>query len=126
MSNPASPLDVEARWRSLTDPEYIVVDTRLNDAWRKLRRLVPDLEARMVDDEDLAAEAVQVVADSVIRLLENPQGRTKGSKTVDDRTESWEIPEDFVRREIYFTQSELDGLSAAPVETRRAFSVMPS
>lgn len=126
MTNPASPDDVVARWRPLTDAEYTVAQTRLSDAWRKLRRLVPDLESRMVGDDDLTAEAVQVLADAVIRLLKNPEGYTKGSVTIDDRSRTWELNGDFARSEIHFTQAELDGLTAAPTATRRAFSIMPS
>lgn len=126
MPNPATTDDVETRWRSLTDAEFPIVETRLGDAWRKLKRLVPDLETRMATDADLEDEAAQVLADAVIRLLENPRGHVKGSVTLDDRTRSWEVDPDWARGEIYFTQSELDGLTAAPIATRRAFSVMPS
>jgi hypothetical protein len=127
MSNPAGIDDVESRWRPLTADENIKVSTRLDDAWRKLRRILPDLDARLSLDSDLAAEAAQVIADATIRLLENPRGHTKGSVTLDDRTRSWETNSAWSKGEIYFTTEELDGLRAVPTGGGpRAFSVMPS
>lgn len=125
MSNPASSDDVEARWRPLSDDLRSLVSIRLDDAWRKLRRLVPDIETRMESDQDLTDEAVQVVADSVIRLLENPQGAFRGSVTLDDRTKSWEIRDSLAKGELFFTDAELDGLRATPVVTRSIFSIIP-
>lgn len=135
MTNPAMFGDIESRWRPLTPAEQTIAETRLEDAWRKLKRDVrklnpdaPDLESRFAIEEDLEAEAVKVLADSVARLLRNADTARKGSVTLDDRSRSWEYDEDYSSSQLYFTDDELAGL--APVtggrDRPRAFSVMPS
>lgn len=127
MSNPASPGDVEARWRPLTDAESPIVQTRLDDAWRKLKRLVPDLETRMDSDADLTDEATQVLADAVIRLLENPRGHIKGGVAVDDASATWELADSYARDDLFFTDADLDSLRGEVTDdSPRAFSLMPS
>lgn len=127
MANPATTDDVESRWRPLLDSEYAVVTTRLDDAWRKLRRLVPDLEDRMIGDVDLSDEAVQVLADAVIRLMENPRGHIKGSIAVDDASTTWELADAYARDDLFFTDAELDSLRGEVTDdSPRAFSLMPS
>lgn len=128
MPNPATTADIEARWRSLTDAETIVAQTRLDDAWRKLKRDIPDLESRMADDEDLTADVVRVLADAVIRVLQSNahDGQRKGSVSVDDGSVAgWELDQS-VRAGLYFTDDEYADLSATGRRKRaRALSVMP-
>lgn len=128
MPNPATTADIEARWRSLTDAETTIATTRLEDAWRKLKKDIPSLEARMVDDDDLTADVVRVLSDAVIRLLQaNERGGLKrGTVQVDDGSTTWEA-DDYARAALYFTESELGDLSPTGKTGRaRAFSVMPS
>ena len=129
MTSPATTADIVSRWRPLTVQESTIADTRLEDAWRKLKRDVPgDLESRMVGNDDLTADTIRVLADAVIRVLEalERKGLRKGSVGVDDGTASWELDAS-VRRELYFTVEELADLSETgkrkPV---RVFSVQPS
>lgn len=128
MANPASTADIESRWRSLTAAELPVAETRLEDAWRKLRRDVAGIEARFLAEDDLEADAVQVLADAVIRVLQANErnGLRRGSVTIDDRSRSWEVDES-VRADLYFTEAELASLIPASGESKpRAYSVMPS
>lgn len=128
MSNPASTDDVEARWRPLSDAERLVAETRLDDAWRKLKNDVPDLESRMVDNDDLTADAIRVLADAVIRVLQSAarNGLRKGAIGVDDGSSSWELDAS-VRTTLYFTDEELADLSSTGRRKRaRAFSVQPT
>lgn len=128
MPNPATTADIEARWRSLTDAETTIATTRLEDAWRKLKKDIPTLEARMVDDEDLTADVVRVLSDAVIRLLQSNErgGLKRGTVAVDDGSTTWEA-DDYARSALYFTESELGDLSPTGKTGRaRAFSVMPS
>lgn len=74
--------DVEARWRPLNDSQTTVASTRIEDAERRLRGKIADLETRAADDADFRATVVQVVADAVIRVLKNPN--SKSSEQVDD------------------------------------------
>jgi hypothetical protein len=128
MANPATTDDIESRWRSLTDLEQTIAETRLDDAWRKLKRDVPDLEARMVGDTDLTADVVRVLADAVIRLLRSAQtdGMKRRTVAVDDGSATYERDTDYDRASLYFTESELGDLSASTGAGRaRAYSVMP-
>lgn len=130
MTNPATTGDIESRWRPLTPSETIVADTRLEDAWRKLRRDIPDLEARIDADAsgDLTAETVRVLADAVIRVLlaAARNGLRKGSVGVDDGTASWELDAS-VQASLYFTDDEIADLSVTGRRRSvRAYSVQPS
>ncbi len=127
MPNPASAEDVSARWRSLSQTEQAVASTRLNDAWRKLKKDVPDLEARMVGDDDLTADVVRVLADAVIRMLQSAErgGLRKGTVGVDDATTSWELDRS-IRADLYFTDDEIADLSPSGRRRARAFSVQPA
>lgn len=128
MPNPATTADIEARWRPLTAPEALIASTRLDDAWRKLKNDVPDLETRMVGNDDLTADVVRVLADAVIRLLQSlaRNGLRKGAVDVDDGSTSWELDAS-IQSGLYFTDEELADLS--PTGRRRgarAYSVQPS
>lgn len=130
MPNPAATSDVESRWRPLSAPETVIAETRLDDAWRKLRRDVPDLEIRIAADTtgDLMAETVRVLADSVIRVLlaVARNGLRKGAVGIDDGTSSWELDAS-VQSSLYFTDDEIADLSSSGRRRRaRAFSVQPS
>ncbi len=128
MANPATTADIVSRWRPLTTAETTVATTRLEDAWRKLKKDIPDLESRMVGNADLTADTVRVLADSVIRVLQSLErgGLRKGSVGVDDASRSWEL-DDSVRAALYFTDEEIADLSTTGRRKRaRAFSVQPS
>lgn len=128
MANPATTADIVARWRPLATEETNVATTRLDDAWRKLKKDIPGLEARMDGDADLTADVVRVLADSVIRLLQSAErgGLKRGTTAVDDGSTTWEA-DDYARSALYFTESELGDLSPTGKTGRaRAFSVMPS
>jgi len=127
MANPANTAAITSRWRPLTASEDIVAVTRLEDAWRKIKRDIPDLEGRMVGDADLKADTIRVLADSVIRVLQSLErgGLRKGSIGLDDASRSWEL-DDSVRSSLYFTDEEIADLSTTGRRKRaRAFSVQP-
>lgn len=128
MANPAATADIESRWRPLTTAEEIVAATRLDDAWRKLKKDVPDLETRMVGNDDLTNDTIRVLADSVIRVLQSLErkGLRKGSVGIDDGSTSWELDAS-IQAGLYFTDEELADLSSTGRRKRvRAFSVQPS
>lgn len=130
MANPATPADIEARWRPLTPAETTVATTRLDDAWRMLKRLVTDIETRMAGNDDLTADVVQVLSDAVIRILQfaaaSTTGQRKGAVSVDDGSRSWEL-DAAIQGGLYFTDAELESVTS-PGETfrGRAYSVIPS
>ncbi|QTR37007.1 hypothetical protein J8670_12990 [Mycobacterium tuberculosis] len=74
----ATATDVENRWvRELSEEETRLVNTRLADAERMIRRRIKDLDDK-IDAGDIDPEDVkQVEADMVLRLLRNPEGFTQ-------------------------------------------------
>lgn len=128
MANPATIGDIESRWRPLTTAESIVATTRLDDAWRKLKKDIPDLETRMSGDVDLTADTTRVLSDAVIRVMQSAarNGLRKGAVGVDDGSSSWELDAS-IQTGLYFTDDELADLSSTGRRHRaRAFSVQPS
>jgi hypothetical protein len=67
--------DVAVRWaRDLTVEETALVEVRLEDVERMIRRRIPDLDVKVdigvIDVYDL----IQVESDCVLRLARNPEG----------------------------------------------------
>ncbi|MGJ6125979.1 Gp19/Gp15/Gp42 family protein [Mycolicibacterium sp. Y3] len=101
----ATPADVQARLgRELTPEETALVDVRLADVERRIRRRIPDLDARVAANDLDADDVIQVEADSVLRLARNPEGyysesdgnyaytfdRSAASGRLEVTTEDWE------------------------------------
>jgi hypothetical protein len=69
--------DVTARWGK--DPATLdtalttLINTRLGDAERMLKRRIPDLDTQ-AEDEDYLAEVIRVESEAVLRLARNPDG----------------------------------------------------
>lgn len=71
----ATSSDVAIRWaRTPSEEESALIEVRLNDVERMIRRRVPTLDdlvtAGTVDPDDV----VQVESDAVLRLVRNPDG----------------------------------------------------
>lgn len=127
MVSPAQSADIEARWRPLTADETVVAETRLDDAWRLLRRLVPDIESRL-GDADVQDNVIQALAETVIRVLRNPDGIRRGTVSIDDASRSFEYGAGSTSADaLYFTDDQIAALSVSGEDLRgpRAFSVMP-
>lgn len=82
MPNPATVVDIEARWRPLTDQQKTNAYAYLDDAWALLLGRRPTLEADLFDGAVSDANAVRVVSAMVLRVLRNPEG--KQSEQIDD------------------------------------------
>lgn len=73
----ASSSDVQDRLgRTLTDDETVQVEALLNDVEVLIKTKVPDLEDLVTDGEIDQALVVMIEANSVIRLIRNPNGYT--------------------------------------------------
>ena len=71
----ADAADVTARWaRDATPEEITLIEVRLEDVERKIKRTIPDLDAQVTDTTIAEADVVQVEADAVLRLARNPEG----------------------------------------------------
>lgn len=125
MPNPATTADVTARWRPLSGQETVNAETFLADAWVMLKRRMAvegvDIEAQIALDADLSADVVRVLATAVLRVMKNPDGKSRES--IDDY--SWSRDEATAAGLLYFTDDELDGLIPGSGESGRAFMVDP-
>ena len=125
MANPATNADITARWRPLSTQEATNADTFLADAWVMLKRRMAvegvDIEAEMATDADLKADVVRVLAPAVLRVMKNPDGKSR--EAIDDY--SWSRDEAVSAGLLYFTDDELDGLIPGAGEKGRAFMIDP-
>ena len=120
MANPAIVADLTNRWRPLSAQETINGQTFLDDAWRMLKRRLPDLEADILADAtgELEPEVVRVIATAVLRVMKNPDG--KRQESIDDY--SWLRDNAVSAGLLYFTDDEVDDLIPSGSATRGAFS----
>lgn len=73
----ASASDVEARLgRTLDASETTIVNTRLNDVELIIRNRIPDIDTKVSTGEVDPELVVMVEAESVLRLIRNPEGYT--------------------------------------------------
>jgi hypothetical protein len=71
----ATSYDIQDRLgRELTPEELPLVDIRLEDVERLIKRRIPDLASRITAGTIHEDDLIQVEADSVLRLLRNPDG----------------------------------------------------
>lgn len=126
MSNPATTADVVARWRPLSAQETTNAQTFLDDAWVMLKRRmellgVTDFEDRIDADADFAAEVIRILATAVLRVMKNPDGKSRES--IDDY--SWSRDEAVSSGLLYFTDDELDALVPGSGGDGRAYMIDP-
>jgi hypothetical protein len=125
VANPATVADVVSRWRPLSAQETTNAETFLADAWVMLKRRMAvegvDIEAQIAADDDLRADVVRVLATAVLRVMKNPDGKSRES--IDDY--SWQRDEATSAGLLYFTDDELDGLIPGSGEKGRAFMIDP-
>lgn len=96
--------------------------TRLDAAWRALLAELPSVSTRL-DAGLLATDVViDVLCDAARRVLENPEGHTDGSVSIDDYSESWKADPATRSNDLYFTRAELRRLAPA---LRGAFTITP-
>ena len=125
MANPATTADITSRWRPLSTQETTNANTFLADAWVMLKRRMAvesvDIEAKIATDADLKADVVRVLATAVLRVMKNPDGKSR--EAIDDY--SWSRDEAVSAGLLYFTDDELDGLIPGAGEKGRAFMIDP-
>lgn len=118
MDNPASVSDLTARGYTAPTGQESVGQTRLNEAWRALKReqdlrgIEDWITAGLLDKED----AADVIAAAALRVLRNPEGATHRDSAIDDWREGYQLAD--ATQDIYFTSAEIrrlrpDHLTAA-------------
>lgn len=58
----------------IEDEITTLINVRLEDAERRIKKRIPDLVDQADDDADFHADVVQVESDVVLRLVRNPEG----------------------------------------------------
>ncbi len=120
MSNPATIADVIDRWRPLTDIEDTVANTLLDDAWSKLQVRLPTLAARLTAEEIDSNLVVMTLANMVIRVLRNVDGKVQES--IEDY--SYSVNQAVAAGYLYISDEELADLAVTP-GSGRAFTITP-
>ena len=104
MLNPAAPSDLANRGYNGPASET-VQQTRLNEAWRALRREIPGLIDQIRSGDLEEADAVDVICAATMRVLRNPEGFESESTSIDDYQESFRRADASI--DLYFTAAEL-------------------
>lgn len=119
----ASPSDVEAIWRPLTDAETVQAAGLLNEASQVILE-IPQVAARVVAGLVADVTLRSVTARMALRVLLNPMRLTQFSNTVDDVSRSGTYEAGVVPSgELMVTPNELDRLMGR-VGLAPAFSVL--
>jgi hypothetical protein len=67
--------DVSVRWaRTPSDEEAALIQVRLEDVERMIRKRIPTLDALITAGDIVEDDLIQIEADSVLRLVRNPEG----------------------------------------------------
>lgn len=74
MDSPATPQDVEQRWRPLSPAEQLVATALLADAWADVTTQVPSVPARVEASATFRRVVVSILVAMVLRVLKNPDG----------------------------------------------------
>lgn len=115
-------------YRALTPDEDRVLPAWIEDAWEELLdldylRLVDRLSTDPPEDR-LFGKVARVIRRSVMRRLQNPQGRRQFSYTVDDATVSETLASETIAVG-WFTEEELDKLTPDG-SPEGAFTIRPA
>lgn len=71
----ATPEDVAVRWaRTPSDDELTLIQVRLDDVERIIRKRIPYFEELVLSGDLDVADVVQVEAEAVLRVIRNPEG----------------------------------------------------
>lgn len=127
----ATPGDVEAIWRPLTDAEQTIADARIESASRLVRRKVREATGTALDDMitagSLTADDVKdVVVEMVLRTFQLSGYVRQGSVAVDDASKSNTIDSSVSGKGgIYLLDYELESLIGTAVTvTGGAFEIV--
>lgn len=123
MDNPVQVTDLEARFRSLSDPEKVTAQDLLDDAWSLVAPHLPAIASRK--DAGLLTDGTikAVVKAMVFRVLRNPDGiRQFGADDVSFTRDNAQST-----GELYLSDTELlvltgESAATASAETHLSFS----
>lgn len=71
----ATAADVVVLWAKEPETEVMaLIERRLEQVERMIKRRIPDLDLRVVASETFEADLIDIEADAVLRLVRNPEG----------------------------------------------------
>jgi hypothetical protein len=71
----ATAQDVVTLWAKEPEPEVMtLIERRLEQVERMIRRRIPDLDAQAAISSTFEADLIDIEADAVLRLVRNPEG----------------------------------------------------
>lgn len=111
-------------WRPMTDAEKTIANRLLERAAAMLPAQSPGLLDRLTAGTTPVEAVEQVLIDAVLRILRNPEGWKKGTRSVvGEYTESWEWDEAAAARTLHFTDDELRNVAGPAPRRRRAYTI---
>jgi hypothetical protein len=120
----ATPGDVEAIWRPLTDAETSIVLARIELASDIVRAEVPDVDDRITAGSLLASTVRAVVVEMVRRVMVNPDGDSSVTEQTGPFSTTRTRSRAVAAGEMYLTARELARLAGRRA-TQRAFTITP-
>lgn len=121
----ATPSDVAAAWRPLTDLEEITVATQLAYASAIIRTNVPDIDDRLAAGKVDPTLVRGITVEMVLRQARNPTGVTSTSESLEDYQYSEAYSEEVATGSIFLADAELALLQRPRRRRRGAFSIAP-
>jgi hypothetical protein len=116
----ASADDVAVRWaRCLTPEECALVQVRLDDVERMLKRRIPELDSKITSGDIDVEDVIQVESDAVLRLARNPEG----FQSETDGNYTYQLQKDLASGRLEITDDEWDILG---VRRSRMSVLVPS
>jgi len=111
MATYAEVTDVTKRWaREASALEVTLIETRLDDVERMIRRRISDLDEQVADGDIDPEDVKQVEADSVLRLVRNPEGYLQET----DGDYSYMLQRDLASGKLEITSEEWESLGIRP------------
>lgn len=119
MANPVSVLDLQNRWRPLTDEEIPIAQALLDDAWEIMLARVPGIESRITSGDLRPGLVVKIACEAVKPVMQNPEG------FMQEAIEDWQGRRDATTStgKLILTDDDLRPLFGGIV--RKSFSIVP-
>jgi hypothetical protein len=116
VDNPVDVGMVESRFRVLSDPERANAEAWLEDVWSMAQSRRPTLEDDIDADEVSLTEVQRVLANAVVRELQNPDGK------LEERGDDYGFRRDSTTSsgELYLSDAEMGALTPAAADGGRS------
>ncbi|AWY03836.1 head-to-tail adaptor [Gordonia phage Nedarya] len=103
----ATSTDVTELWAKEPEPEVItLINRRLAQVERMLKRRISNLDARVAISETYRADVIDIEADAVLRLVRNPEGYS--SET--DGNYTYQLHQDLITGKLQILDEEWETL----------------